>query len=176
VLRVILLRCTQKKIDSFWPVVLTEMMDIYTNHIEDSQLVLAVTKYLDLLLVLPTEFSLWQWIFIRDQFMPLPGKNNVDVSGGTCFVPFFDRFVSRDTEKEECQSPKRMKQRPLVTLESVLSSESSRFLAFLAKFGDLSYQNSVSGSEPDYPFLEQLLVKEFCEKDSIEKGWLDLSK
>jgi len=180
VLRVILFRCTQKKIDSFWPVVLTEMMDIFSNHIQDSQLVLEVTKFLDILLVLPTEFNLWQWIFIRDQFVSPPvGKSNLvdNSSGGTCFVPFFERFAQKETEKEECQFPKRTKQRPLVTSEAVSLFESARLLDFLTKFGDLSYNNSVSasGSEPDYPYLEQLLAQEFCEKDSIEKGWLDIS-
>jgi len=159
VLRVILFRCTQKKIDSFWPVVLTEMMDIYTNHIQDSQLVLAVTKFLDILLVLPTEFNLWQWIFTRDQFVPVAKNNLVDnASSGTCFVPYFERFAQKETEKEECQFPKKTKQRPLVTSEAVSLSESARLLAFLANFGDLSYNNSVSGSEPIIPIWNSCLL------------------
>ncbi|TFK56468.1 hypothetical protein OE88DRAFT_1715528 [Heliocybe sulcata] len=74
-IRVLLCRLSPHNLTSFWPVVLTELYRLFDQAIislpsdgsEDLSLLLAASKFLDLLLTLQTEeFQIHQWIFITD--------------------------------------------------------------------------------------------------------------
>jgi len=74
-IRVLLCRLSPHNLTSFWPVVLTELYRVFDQALvnvpadgsEDLQLLLAVSKCLDILLTLQTEeFQVHQWIFITD--------------------------------------------------------------------------------------------------------------
>ncbi|KAI0271467.1 Dopey, N-terminal-domain-containing protein [Gloeopeniophorella convolvens] len=73
--RVLLCRLGQHNLDSFWPVILSEMYRLLEQTIielppdgsEALSLILSVCKFIDLLLVLQTEeFQMHQWVFITD--------------------------------------------------------------------------------------------------------------
>ncbi|KAH9982294.1 Dopey, N-terminal-domain-containing protein [Lactifluus volemus] len=73
--RVLLCRLSQHNLDSFWPVILSEMyrlfdqtmIEVPSDGSEVLSLILSVCKFIDLLLVLQTEeFQMHQWIFITD--------------------------------------------------------------------------------------------------------------
>ncbi|KAG8769969.1 hypothetical protein FRC12_004614 [Ceratobasidium sp. 428] len=73
--RVLLCRLSPHNMSSFWPVILTEMIRLFTSALveppqEDSdelQLLLAASKCVDLMLVLQTpEFQIHQWMFVTD--------------------------------------------------------------------------------------------------------------
>jgi len=74
-IRVLMCRLSQHNLDSFWSVILSEMyrlleqtmLDVPSDGSEGLALVLAVCKFIDLLLVLQTEeFQMHQWIFITN--------------------------------------------------------------------------------------------------------------
>jgi len=73
--RVLMCRLSQHNLDSFWPVILSEMyrlleqtmIEIPSDGSEALSLILSVCKFIDLLLVLQTEeFQMHQWIFVTD--------------------------------------------------------------------------------------------------------------
>jgi len=73
--RVLMCRLSQHNLDSFWPVILSEMyrlleqtmIEVPSDGSEALSLILSVCKFIDLLLVLQTEeFQMHQWIFVTD--------------------------------------------------------------------------------------------------------------
>ncbi|KAI0307632.1 Dopey, N-terminal-domain-containing protein [Multifurca ochricompacta] len=73
--RILLCRLSRHNLDSFWPVILSEMYRLLEHSMieappdgsEALPLILSVCKFIDLLLVLQTEeFQMHQWIFITD--------------------------------------------------------------------------------------------------------------
>ncbi|KAF8273824.1 Dopey, N-terminal-domain-containing protein [Lactarius quietus] len=73
--RVLLCRLSPHNLDSFWPVILSEMyrlleqtmIDVPLDGSEALPLILSVSKFIDLLLILQTEeFQMHQWAFITD--------------------------------------------------------------------------------------------------------------
>ncbi|KAH9996513.1 Dopey, N-terminal-domain-containing protein [Russula vinacea] len=73
--RVLMCRLSQHNLDSFWPVILSEMyrlleqtlIEVPPDGSEALSLILSICKFIDLLLVLQTEeFQMHQWIFITD--------------------------------------------------------------------------------------------------------------
>lgn len=74
-LRVLLIRFESKHLNSFWPVVITEMMRLFESCLEELpsdgsdqlSLVEGACRFLDLLVTLQTdEFQIHQWLFITD--------------------------------------------------------------------------------------------------------------
>ncbi|RKP13329.1 hypothetical protein BJ684DRAFT_16260, partial [Piptocephalis cylindrospora] len=74
-LRVILFRHSSKYLTGFWPLIITEMVSFFTGMAEktsplsekDEQVLVVICRFLDLIITLaPTEFQLFQWIFVRE--------------------------------------------------------------------------------------------------------------
>ncbi|MCO5589740.1 hypothetical protein L7F22_043708 [Adiantum nelumboides] len=74
-LRILLIRFESKHLNSFWPVVITEMMRLFESCLEELpsdgsdqlSLVEGACRFLDLLVTLQTdEFQIHQWLFITD--------------------------------------------------------------------------------------------------------------
>lgn len=58
--------------EPFWPVVLTEMIRIFSAPEPEAVLLLAVAKFLDLVLVLTNEqFNFWEWMFLQYKHYPV---------------------------------------------------------------------------------------------------------
>ncbi|KAG9078206.1 hypothetical protein FS749_009829 [Ceratobasidium sp. UAMH 11750] len=73
--RVLLCRLSPHNLSSFWPVILTELIRLFTSALveppqdnsDELQLLLAACKCVDLMLVLQTpEFQIHQWMFVTD--------------------------------------------------------------------------------------------------------------
>lgn len=66
--RAMLLRFSATKLASFWPVILTELVRIFSLETPDPNLLLAAVKFLDLALVMPSDsFGHFEWMFIADR-------------------------------------------------------------------------------------------------------------
>lgn len=64
-----LLRFGSEKLRSFWPVIVAELMRIFSLQSHDPNLILAAVKFLDIALVLPSDsFNYYEWIFLADRF------------------------------------------------------------------------------------------------------------
>eukprot|EP01102_Stenamoeba_stenopodia_P018896 TRINITY_DN7009_c0_g6_i1.p1 TRINITY_DN7009_c0_g6~~TRINITY_DN7009_c0_g6_i1.p1 ORF type:complete len:1930 (-),score=350.59 TRINITY_DN7009_c0_g6_i1:266-5218(-) len=85
-MRVLLTKISRDKLRAFWPVILTEMMRVFGNPVVSKPpLVLAASKFLDLVLILPPEqFNVYEWMFITDTFenndRPSPSTSNASSS------------------------------------------------------------------------------------------------
>ncbi|KAM9973485.1 hypothetical protein ACTFIW_010579 [Dictyostelium discoideum] len=88
-LRVLLIKISHQNLRSFWPIIITELIEILSNS-DQSELVLAACKFLDLALTLPTiteQFNLFEWVFVKDCF--------VKHSQEPPFLPFVDQISKR---------------------------------------------------------------------------------
>ncbi|EGG15782.1 hypothetical protein DFA_10625 [Cavenderia fasciculata] len=88
-LRVLLLRISHQNLRSFWPIILSELIDILSHPSDNGELVLSACKFLDLALTIPTiteQFNLFEWVFIKDCFV----SNQNDAP----FKPLVDQISS----------------------------------------------------------------------------------
>lgn len=90
-LRVLLLRIAPASLRGFWPVILTEMMDIFTREEADPALIIAACKFLDLVLVLPATselFNLYEWMFITE---------GLETVRNPVYIPFVENLADKLT-------------------------------------------------------------------------------
>ena len=101
VLRVLLIRFSPARLRSYWPIILTEMYQIFSS--EDPQLdhvVYAAWRFVDLAMTLSAElFAQYEWIFLVDKMVTRPlsisSELNREQQGSTsAFTPFLDSFLS----------------------------------------------------------------------------------
>eukprot|EP01127_Copromyxa_protea_P018632 TRINITY_DN5906_c0_g1_i1.p1 TRINITY_DN5906_c0_g1~~TRINITY_DN5906_c0_g1_i1.p1 ORF type:complete len:1867 (-),score=303.28 TRINITY_DN5906_c0_g1_i1:19-5106(-) len=155
VLRTLLLRTTPKKVEPFWPVILTEMMRIFAMPSPPPTLLLAVVKFLDLVLVLNNEqFNFWEWIFVPEKLKPVFHE-----SGEFTFIPWIERFSPSQDGDQLLYQP--LKQRPLINVQSLHEMGVGGFLSYLSEFSNLVYGNTVSGAPVDMPYIEKLIRNDF---------------
>eukprot|EP01133_Synstelium_polycarpum_P019050 gene19050-22806_t len=185
-LRVLLLRITHENLRSFWPIILTELIDIL-SHAENSELVLASCKFLDLALTIPPvteQFSLFEWVFIKDCFLE---------HQETPFKPFVDRISQNPVVFSETyplttltasgviESDHTQLLRPCIMIRSIsdLPNGYAEFKSFLTKFSSSIYKRHLSANQVDYTFINEHLCFDFCELDSsklnLSSEWTSLS-
>ena len=90
-MRVLLLRITPASLRGFWPVILTEMMDIFTREEADPALIIAACKFLDLVLVLPSTselFNMYEWMFITE---------GLETVRNPVYIPFVENLAEKLT-------------------------------------------------------------------------------
>lgn len=103
-LRVLLIKLKPDSLRSFWPAIISEMLTVFTPTLNagtnqlsspDPELVFAVTKFMDLLFMLPSEqFNIHEWIFISD---PLSGTGRFQEKNWA-FIPYIDRVSGRPSK------------------------------------------------------------------------------
>jgi len=152
-LRVIRTGMDPANMRSFWPVILTEMIYIFDKD-PAPELVLAACKFLDLLLVLPSEhFNLHEWMFIVD-------KARKEFT--SAYVPYIERLAPSSTSTVDYYPPK---QRPVINIRNLSEIGYDGFLKILSQFCALEYCNIISGSPPDLEYINQLIAMDFIERD-----------
>lgn len=156
-LRILILKINENALRSFWPVVVTEMIRIKDEH--DPAMVLAVTKFLDLVFALKMEqFSAYDWIFVSE---PYNHKNEKQ----SLFVPLIDRLSEGDLDIDEVFTDKPTL---LTQFDSIPDTKDSieyhKLLRWLSKYSRLQYKNRIGTSEPaNMDDIEADILKEFTE-------------
>lgn len=80
--RAMLLRFSASKLASFWPVILTELVRIFSLETPDPNLLLAAVKFLDLALVMPSDtFGHFEWVFLADRIETALGGGSAGGGG-----------------------------------------------------------------------------------------------
>lgn len=125
----------------------------------DTSLLLAVCKFLDLALVVPTdEFPLYDWIFIAESLASAPK---------TTFVPFVNRMVPSNLAPPSEQFKLK---RPMITIKSfseMKDVDTNAYLkSFLSKFYLHAQENAVSGINTDFKFVTFVLDSDFIELET----------
>ncbi|GAM27983.1 hypothetical protein SAMD00019534_111590 [Acytostelium subglobosum LB1] len=182
-LRVLLVRISHENLRPFWPVILTEMIDIL-SHAEFCELVLAACKFLDLALTLPSiteQFSLFEWVFIKDCFLKhqaAPFHPYVDsISQNPVeFNEDMDMpFVTLTSSGEVVSKDPHQLLRPCILIRTIgeLPNGYQEFKAFLSKFSLSVYKRHLDSNAVDYLFINEQLIYDFCE---LELTKVELSK
>ncbi|GAM26111.1 hypothetical protein SAMD00019534_092860 [Acytostelium subglobosum LB1] len=180
-LRVLLVRMSHENLRSFWPIIITELIDILSHAHDDntpSELVLAACKFLDLALTLPTiteQFNLYEWVFIRGCFIKhqaAPFKPYVD-SISQC--PIMELNEDDNTPPSILTSSgvmtapdiSRQLARPCILIRSLseLANGYIEFKAYLSKFSIAIYKRHLNTNAVDLNYINELLCFDFCELD-----------
>jgi len=183
-LRVLLIKFNHQNLRSFWPIVITELIDILSFS-DNSELILAACKFLDLALTLPSiteQFNLFEWVFFKDCFI----KHSQEPP----FLPFVDQIAKVSIQQQQEQHLQSISSttnlvlttsgivqienvttfRPCIMIRSIsdLPSGYPEFKSFLAHLSNCVYNRHMQSSskQVDYHFINELLCFDFCELDS----------
>jgi len=167
-LRVLATKISSTKLRSLWPLIVIEMIRIFgsnpnTKAQSDIKLIIAATKFLDLILVLnPEQFKIHEWIFISDDPMFSNRGSNYTplLEINSNFIVNLKRRRSISTDSENFKS------RPIITSAPVSNEQDLKDL--LANF-TTGVKSSVNGaSAPDMDYITLLIEKDFMEsKDNL---------
>ena len=172
-LRVLLIKLKPESLRSFWPAIISEMLTVFTPTVAsgsnqpsspDPELVFAVTKFLDLLFMLPSEqFNIHEWAFISDPMCGIgtfPEKN-------WAFIPYIDKVSGRPSKIASAKETSKFAL-PLDIDDSVFGSRKKaatsavvqiqkldvnptptgmtwdQFVTWLARYSDYQYENRVA--------------------------------
>jgi len=142
-------------------------MSAYQNYSKFPELVLAATKFLDLILILPNEeFNLLEWMFISDKNVDGAlanyfAKHAYDTS---LYTPFVNKLIPKKPPTHKGNTPLG-KIRPTINLPFEEMSTDG-FLTLMSHFNDIVYNNSTSGGKVDFRYIEEQLVRDFTETES----------
>lgn len=178
--RVLCLRTSSHLFSPFWPIVLTELIRIFSLPLipEHYSLILAVLKVVDLAILLDLpDFHLYQWVFIADASTTVPFTTSQE-QADDCTTTSFASLCSRLAGKEEDewlqrsedndvvyptqeQGARNYQRQPLVVEDRVSSVEELQCIA--ARLNQSAVRESFKGQEVD----EELVIR------SIENDLLD---
>eukprot|EP01114_Cavostelium_apophysatum_P012532 TRINITY_DN2827_c1_g1_i1.p1 TRINITY_DN2827_c1_g1~~TRINITY_DN2827_c1_g1_i1.p1 ORF type:complete len:1758 (-),score=500.34 TRINITY_DN2827_c1_g1_i1:72-5345(-) len=167
-LRVLLLKFSSNNLRKFWPVVLTEMIRVFSDPSvtvsSDPIVLLAACKFLDLLMVIPPEeFNYYEWMFFTD-YLSAPKST---------FTPYVERISSQSAAIFEKQiNDDAILKRPLISIKSfteIKGHDSQGYIeAFLGQWCNYAYINSTSGKSPDLNYIHRLMEADFIEYKTNE--------
>jgi hypothetical protein len=162
-LRVMMVKIKPESMRSFWPAIISEMLAVFSPSSSpnpDPELVFAVTKFLDLLFILPSEaFNIHEWMFISDPLVNTiaPAQQSAaDKDSQQQFVPYLDKVSNRKSTSLQSQlnqqflgslAARRMV--PVVPISKLdanvtpLGMTWETFLQWLARYSDMQYNNRV---------------------------------
>ncbi|CAB4070309.1 Protein pad-1 [Lepeophtheirus salmonis] len=191
--RVILLRMSQQHLTSLWPLIITEMVQIFSymehelstdteewsSHLKQMSLLDTgwLCKLLDLTLVLPAQrvpqFQMYRWAFINEGGEGLlSSQSNVDedaieISNSLDFVPYVVRVAKLlITPDKQVEPFIRVKGSPLLTMKSISSLNNLRPFFNAVCLGN-SPQKAIklynSPSDINEKAIDDILIKDFIE-------------
>ncbi|EFC43015.1 predicted protein [Naegleria gruberi] len=98
--RVLITRISTDNLRKWWPMIITEIMRVFSDKIvddEDSTVIMDAMKFLDVATVkLPEEFQIYKWIFLSDYTTRL---KIIDVQ--VFFSPYLDQFLDNNNNIEQ---------------------------------------------------------------------------
>ncbi|KAJ3070565.1 hypothetical protein HDU98_006459 [Podochytrium sp. JEL0797] len=186
-LRILMCRMTAHHLANLWPIVLTELIQIFGVYLrdhgtkDDLQVFLSCCKLLELLLLLGTEEFQWhQWIFISEMVdfgSPSPVDGDVAEMAVALQQPtsLVDKLsvkwgiATREaTPQEESSFIRSVNsqplRRPLLTMRSVLDKR--QLAPFIGTLSHHTYSSTFAASKPDMVCIEELLEADIMDVDA----------
>ncbi|ORX62705.1 hypothetical protein DM01DRAFT_1314259 [Hesseltinella vesiculosa] len=178
-LRILLLRFSQKHLVNFWPVLISELMRLFSSYLtslqdrpEEATIALAGCKFLDLVCTLELDsFQVYQWMFICDT-IDVMIKQQQDMDDCMAMIDKLDAKLMQGEEtkretavstglRQELVTTFGGKRRPMLTMTSISSIQQLRF--FVEHVSANAYQSSYMLCKPDIPFIEDLLLHDLID-------------
>ncbi|KAG9286705.1 hypothetical protein G9A89_012255 [Geosiphon pyriformis] len=188
-LRILLCRISNQHLSNFWPVILTELINLFgifekdvpPEKPEELNVFLAACKFLDLVFVLQTdEFQIYQWMFITDTWDVI--NHPMTRSPYAHFDKLKEKLTGGEWENADknylgnyfragslinsfsAPSPSYGEfKRPILTMRSISHLKQIEF--FVQHVNLYVYQSTFSLAEPDLPYIESLLENDLLEGD-----------
>ncbi|KAG8740013.1 hypothetical protein FRC10_004853 [Ceratobasidium sp. 414] len=178
--RVLLCRLSPHNMSSFWPVILTELIRLFTSALveppqdssDELQLLLAACKCVDLMLVLQTpEFQIHQWMFVTDTmdavyrpdtWIPTPLMDQLaEVIGG---LPQSEQNATilpspPTTNRPALPGNTQNQRRPLLSAVRRVD-RLGELLPFFSHVSIALYEGVYAGGSPDTEAIERGLLEE----------------
>jgi len=184
-LRVLLRRISTKHLANFWPVLFTELFNLFEKYIdindeeekqytdEELKLLLSSFKFLELLIILaPQEFQLHQWIFIGETIETVSSDN---ISGELARLSLMDKLKyiwmknSSNEEdennliKEEINNLDHNPKKLLITVKNI--SEKTQIKDFVCHISKYIYDSTLQLSAIDTEFIDKIIESDILETE-----------
>ncbi|KAJ3283037.1 hypothetical protein HDU79_009455 [Rhizoclosmatium sp. JEL0117] len=169
-LRILMCRMTAHHLSNLWPIVLTELIQIFGVYLRDQgtkddlQVFLSCCKLLELLLLLGTEEFQWhQWIFICEVF----DFGGPESSNGTSLVDKLSlKWAVGGNERDDASSLRAQTslRRPILTMHTVLDKQ--QLAPFISTLSHHTYSSTFTAAKPDMAFIEEVLEADIMDTDS----------
>lgn len=145
-LRVLMVRIKPESMRPFWPAVISEMLGVFApGTTPEPELVLAVTKFMDVLFIQPSEqFNIHEWVFISDPIDTTRPETSWP------FIPFIDKVSKRTGPTMEVSQQNLPRMVPIVPIQKLeinpnpLGMTWNEFAQWLGRYSDLQYANRVA--------------------------------
>ncbi|KAJ3234216.1 hypothetical protein HDU78_005944 [Chytriomyces hyalinus] len=169
-LRVLMCRMKAHHLSNLWPVVLTELIQIFGVYLRDQgskqdlEVFLACCKLLELLLLLGTEEFQWhQWIFVGETFL----TNDTDDLSPSLIDRLSHKWESyhdSETASTEISNASTLR-RPVLTMKSV--KDKAQLAPFIATLSRHTYASTFSRSKPDLEFIDTILEADLTDNRAM---------
>nr|CAG4708839.1 unnamed protein product [Naegleria fowleri] len=176
--RVLIIRITTDNLRKWWPMIMTDIMKIFSERTvddEDSSVLIEGLKFLDLATVkLPQEFQLYKWIFIRDTSSESEKKQPFSV----LFSPYLDPFVDPTCDVSTVLNTAAQKEARTPVCTSFLRSDivsTRRFASILSSEGrrqQLYSATSFNALECDDEVINESIQEDMVELSPDDKSRL----
>ncbi|KAJ3401606.1 hypothetical protein HDU80_005857 [Chytriomyces hyalinus] len=169
-LRVLMCRMKAHHLSNLWPVVLTELIQIFGVYLRDQgskqdlEVFLACCKLLELLLLLGTEEFQWhQWIFVGETFL----TNDTDDLSPSLIDRLshkWESYHASETASTEISNASTLR-RPVLTMKSV--KDKAQLAPFIATLSRHTYASTFSRSKPDLEFIDTILEADLTDNRAM---------
>ncbi|KAI8835956.1 Dopey, N-terminal-domain-containing protein [Chytriomyces cf. hyalinus JEL632] len=169
-LRVLMCRMKAHHLSNLWPVVLTELIQIFGVYLRDQgskqdlEVFLACCKLLELLLLLGTEEFQWhQWIFVGETFL----TNDTDDLSPSLIDRLshkWESYHASETASTEISNTSTLR-RPVLTMKSV--KDKAQLAPFIATLSRHTYASTFSRSKPDLEFIDTILEADLTDNRTM---------
>ncbi|KAJ3264062.1 hypothetical protein HDU77_009470 [Chytriomyces hyalinus] len=169
-LRVLMCRMKAHHLSNLWPVVLTELIQIFGVYLRDQgskqdlEVFLACCKLLELLLLLGTEEFQWhQWIFVGETFLTTD-TDDLSPSLIDRLSHKWESYHDSETASTEISNASTLR-RPVLTMKSV--KDKAQLAPFIATLSRHTYASTFSRSKPDLEFIDTILEADLTDNRAM---------
>ncbi|KAJ3234832.1 hypothetical protein HDU81_001102 [Chytriomyces hyalinus] len=170
-LRVLMCRMKAHHLSNLWPVVLTELIQIFGVYLRDQgskqdlEVFLACCKLLELLLLLGTEEFQWhQWIFVGETFL----ANDADDLSPSLIDRLshkWESYHASEAAATETSNSTSTLRRPVLTMKSV--KDKAQLAPFIVTLSRHTYASTFSRSKPDLEFIDTILEADLTDNRAL---------
>lgn len=163
-MRVLLLRMSGKRLTTFWPTVVTELLrycGFGPRAAAEPNLLLAACKFLDQAMITPAEqFHLYEWMFVLDG-LDWPTEKKL------LFTPHVEQLASNAVHESpfKLNGPSKRSRQPMILLRSATNAE--QLYNFLQHFSAMAYENCIASKPASLTVIERVIEADMIEYANI---------
>mmetsp|Transcript_12924 Transcript_12924/g.51598 ORF Transcript_12924/g.51598 Transcript_12924/m.51598 type:complete len:1773 (-) Transcript_12924:44-5362(-) len=163
-MRVLLIRMSGKRLTTFWPTIVTELLRFFGyghRNPAEPNLLLAACKFLDQAMITPAEqFHLYEWMFVLDGL-------NWPENKKLYFTPHVEQLARNAVHESpfKLNGPSKSSRQPMILLRCATNAE--QLYNFLQHFSTMAYTNCVASKPASLAVIERVIEADMIEYANV---------